>query len=212
MNPVEPKSISLRDARALQTFVAPVDACPIALSILWMPVPGLPRESKEGVTADLCEAILTDRRFSHDPKNAIQYLLGEIIGSEQRLNAVLLKTIEQSLIERQWLNTYNTFLRSMRFSISGQHLLDTPVVITRSPPTEELLGKVISTGTVGLGMYAGLTIIPAEASPFLMLACVSGGIICISTAAGIGRALQDGIYGRILRIFGASSDSEGKDK
>jgi hypothetical protein len=46
----------------------------------------------------------------------------------------------------------------------------------------------------------------------LLLAAVSVGIICISTAAGIGRALQDGIYQRLLRLFESSSEQREKGK
>ena len=89
----------------------------------------------------------------------------------------------------------------------GAHLWNVNVVIRRSPPSEELLGKLISSGTVGMGIYTGLSVVPEASDPYLLLAAVSGGIICISTAAGIGRALQDGLYQRILKVI-ASEQSK----
>jgi hypothetical protein len=44
----------------------------------------------------------------------------------------------------------------------------------------------------------------------MMLACVAGGIIFISTAVGIGRALQDGLYQRILRLISPPPPRNGK--
>jgi hypothetical protein len=54
----------------------------------------------------------------------------------------------------------------------------------------------LATGTIGLGVYTGWSIVPEEAHPFMLMSCVAGGIIGVSTAAGIGRPLQDGLYER----------------
>jgi hypothetical protein len=98
------------------------------------------------------------------------------------------------------------------FNHEQPDLLDISVTINKSPPSEQVLGKLLSTGAAGIvvGTYTGLTIIPPEASPLMMLACVAGGIIFISTAVGIGRALQDGLYQRILRLISPPPPRNGK--
>jgi hypothetical protein len=120
---------------------------------------------------------------------------------EQQLVSFFLKVADPPPIG---LMRYALMLHDWRASdFSETHLLTTNVVVQRSPPSEEILGKLLSSGVIGLGAYAGMAIVPDEANPYLLLACVSGGIICISTAAGIGRALQDGLYERLLRLFGS---------
>lgn len=84
-------------------------------------------------------------------------------------------------------------------------------LVRRSPLREEILGKLIVNGVTGLGLYAGLSIVPAAANPFIMLSCVAGGIIVVSTAAGIGRALQDGLYERIYNALRSNdADDDGR--
>jgi hypothetical protein len=45
----------------------------------------------------------------------------------------------------------------------------------------------------------------------MLLAFVAGGIICISTAAGIGRALQHGSYERLYGLLKTLPESEKRE-
>jgi hypothetical protein len=195
----EPTSISLAELTPLQTFVAPTEACPVALSVLWMPISMLQQELPEPIW----RLIFKDgRHVSHNPRNAIRHFMSCTIRHEQQLATFFLKIADPPPIG---LMRYAVMLHDWHASdFPETHLLATNIIIQRSPPSEEILGKLLSSGVIGLGAYAGISIVPADANPYLLLACVSGGIICISTAAGIGRALQDGIYERLLGLFGST--------
>jgi hypothetical protein len=199
-----PTSLSLAGPRPLQTFVAPTEACPIPLSILWMPIsfdlflsPGQ-QEIPERVVDIVWQKVFTERTKSNNPRNAIRYFFASTAACEQRLISALFKTTKEPPID---LLRYAVLLhdwQSEQIEIAAADLLETNVVINRSPPREEVLEKLLSTGVLGFGTYAGMSIVPEQANPILLLACISGGIICISTASGIGRALQDGIYARLV--------------
>jgi hypothetical protein len=170
-----------------------------------MPFKELRNELPDRDIVETYDTILRDVRYSKNLDNALQPLLYGILTSELSYYHFLSKVIDPSSEAGMILDKQTFVLKSLGLPVYSEpmsmYLADIPITINRSPPSEELLGKLVSTGTIGFGMYTGLSIVPEEANPFLLLSCVFGGIICISTAAGVGRALQDGIYQRLLSLF-----------
>jgi hypothetical protein len=202
----------LSDRPPLQTFIAPSRAYPIALSVLWVPAPKLAPELLERATVACAGSILSKPGFAADVNSAIEYLLQNVVDRERSLNWAYMHFFSSSLEEPlESLKDYDTLLHDIWIERpKHEHLTSYQIVISRSPPTEELLGKLLATGTIGLGVYTGLSIVPEAANPFMLMSCVAGGIICISTATGIGRALQDGLYERVYGLLKNATKEEKK--
>jgi hypothetical protein len=222
MHTVGHHTTRLRGASTFQTFVPLSEAYPISLSVLWRPVPKLTADLLDSATATLSMFLLSKPRIADDIDDALIDFLLETRSREQLLTARYINDVRSSL-EREpdlrWalneLLPYKTSLDEIpAVSISNHRraLLRLPVVVSKSPPAEEMLAKLLSTGTIGIGVYTGWSIVPSEAHPLLLISCVVGGIICISTAAGIGRALQDGLYERLYRLLSGDGESGGKKK
>jgi hypothetical protein len=218
---------------ALQTFIAPSDGYPIALSVLWISVPPVYERSSHYSLLKLMQAGILSQ-LSLGTRPVVADFLNQTIENEIVLNKFhsAFNTFVSTafMTERRpfqrpghetWFKDYRARLRDYRdllksaktYSRDPEWLLQSRVVIRRSPPTDELLGKLLSSAsTIGVGGYAGLSIAPQGANPVLLLAFLAGGIIIVGTAAGIGRALQDGIYERLYRLLKGSSGESKEDR
>lgn len=80
-------------------------------------------------------------------------------------------------------------------------LLDQSIVIERSPPFSLSLKGVLTSANTPLwiGTFAGGA--AAWDHPVLLLLTVPGGIIAVSSASGIGRALEAGLNKALKRLF-----------
>jgi hypothetical protein len=70
-----------------------------------------------------------------------------------------------------------------------------------SPLSAESLGSIVMTTGVGMGAYAGYVV--AGHTPLLFV-LVPAGMVLFGAAAGIGKALEEGLRERILRLISHS--------
>lgn len=80
-------------------------------------------------------------------------------------------------------------------------ILDTPIILEHSPPEAvKFLDILKRTNTPAMiGAYVGYHM--AGDSPLLMILFVTGGIIVVSSAVGIGDALAEGLHKSIEQFF-----------
>jgi hypothetical protein len=80
-----------------------------------------------------------------------------------------------------------------------ENFMNASVAIQKSPLSENTVGRVLeNSSTTGLGAFVGLSSVTSD-DPLLLLTAAGGGIIFIGTAVGIGRALNEGLYQRVLK-------------
>ena len=91
--------------------------------------------------------------------------------------------------------------RSMKNPEVVDYLLTQPIVIERSPPFQiTLKGLLTSTNLpVWIGTYMGWSVAPEHS--ILLFVTVPGGIIVVSSAAGLASALAAGLSKSIKRLF-----------
>ena len=92
--------------------------------------------------------------------------------------------------------------RSLKNSDVLDYVLTQPIVIERSPPTHvSLKGLVSATNLpVWIGTYMGWSVVPDHS--VLLFITVPGGIIIVSSAAGLANALSSGLSSSVKRLFG----------
>jgi hypothetical protein len=80
----------------------------------------------------------------------------------------------------------------------------------QSPIDLKSLGALVTKATgVGLGAYAGF--VQFDGTPLLFVA-VPAGMILFGAAAGVGRALEEGLRERVLKILRGKKPAAGRDK
>jgi len=82
--------------------------------------------------------------------------------------------------------------------------LNIEVVIEQSPPNALPLSKLLSKAPgVAIGTFIGYQI--GAESPALMLISVPGGILAVSSAIGIAKALERGLHNKVEALFKSKS-------
>ena len=91
--------------------------------------------------------------------------------------------------------------RSLKNPNIVEHVYTEPVVIERSPPIHVTLkGMINSTNLpVWIGTYMGWSVVPDHS--VLLFITVPGGIIIVSSAAGLANALSAGLSSSVKRLF-----------
>jgi hypothetical protein len=122
---------------------------------------------------------------------------------------------EESLTEQLLTDSLDLFLadaeefeftrpeRSLKNASVVNYLLTQPIVIERSPPLHvSLKGLLTSTNLpVWIGTYMGWAIAPEHS--VLLFITIPGGIIVVSSAAGLAEALAAGLSKSVKRLFKA---------
>lgn len=91
--------------------------------------------------------------------------------------------------------------RSLKNPAVVDYVLIEPVVIERSPPVHVTLkGLITATNLpVWIGTYMGWSVVPEHS--VLLFVTVPGGIIIVSSAAGLANALSAGLSTSVKRLF-----------
>lgn len=91
--------------------------------------------------------------------------------------------------------------RSLKNPNLVSYVIDQPIVIERSPPVHVTLrGLITSTNLpVWIGTYMGWSVAPEHS--VLLFITVPGGIIVVSSAAGLATALAAGLSKSVKRLF-----------
>jgi hypothetical protein len=80
--------------------------------------------------------------------------------------------------------------------------LNAQIIIERSPPISLSLGALLKKSpAVAIGTFIGIQAVSEDMAPYVMLATVPGGIIAVSSAIGISRALEQGLNKAVARVF-----------
>src|SRR5262249_54162867 len=79
-------------------------------------------------------------------------------------------------------------------------ILQQEIVLERSPPFTLPLQSIMSKAPgIAIGTYVGLQ--AAGSEPLLMLITVPGGILAVSSAIGISKALERGLHKAVEKLF-----------
>lgn len=91
--------------------------------------------------------------------------------------------------------------RSLKNPTIVDYILAQPIVIERSPPFHVNLKGLITTTNlpVWIGTYMGWSVVPDHS--ILLFITVPGGIIIVSSAAGLANALSSGLSTSVKRLF-----------
>lgn len=91
--------------------------------------------------------------------------------------------------------------RSLKNPTIVDYVLTQPIVIERSPPVHiNLKGLITATNLpVWIGTYMGWSVVPDHS--ILLFITVPGGIIIVSSAAGLANALSSGLSTSVKRLF-----------
>jgi hypothetical protein len=91
--------------------------------------------------------------------------------------------------------------RSLKNPDIVDYILTQPIVIERSPPFHINLKGLITTTNlpVWIGTYMGWSVVPDHS--ILLFVTVPGGIIIVSSAAGLANALSSGLSTSVKRLF-----------
>ena len=91
--------------------------------------------------------------------------------------------------------------RSVKNPAIVDYVLTQPIVIERSPPFHVNLKGIITTTNlpVWIGTYMGWSVVPDHS--ILLFITVPGGIIIVSSAAGLANALSSGLSTSVKRLF-----------
>ncbi|HLJ01781.1 MAG TPA: hypothetical protein VKT76_18885 [Bradyrhizobium sp.] len=91
--------------------------------------------------------------------------------------------------------------RSLKNPTIVDYVLTEPIVIERSPPFHVNLKGLITTTNlpVWIGTYMGWSVVPDHS--VLLFITVPGGIIIVSSAAGLANALSTGLSTSVKRLF-----------
>ena len=91
--------------------------------------------------------------------------------------------------------------RSLKNPAIVDYILTQPIVIERSPPFHINLKGLITTTNlpVWIGTYLGWSVVPDHS--ILLFITVPGGIIIVSSAAGLANALSSGLSTSVKRLF-----------
>jgi hypothetical protein len=91
--------------------------------------------------------------------------------------------------------------RSLKNPAVVDYVLMQPIVIERSPPIHiNLKGLITSTNfPVWIGTYMGWSVVPDHS--VLLFITIPGGIIIVSSAAGLANALSSGLSTAVKRLF-----------
>lgn len=91
--------------------------------------------------------------------------------------------------------------RSLKNPSIVDYVLSEPFVIERSPPVHvSLKGAINATNLpVWIGTYMGWSVVPDHS--ILLFVTVPGGIIIVSSAAGLANALSAGLSSSVKRLF-----------
>jgi hypothetical protein len=91
--------------------------------------------------------------------------------------------------------------RSLKNPAIVDYILTQPIVIERSPPFHVNLKGLITTTSlpVWIGTYLGWSVVPDHS--ILLFITVPGGIIIVSSAAGLANALSSGLSSAVKRLF-----------
>jgi hypothetical protein len=87
------------DRPPIQTFIPPSRTFPIALSVLWMPIPKLASELLDRASVACSASILSQPGFAADVNSAVGYLLRKIVEQERKLNWTYMHFFSPSLDE-----------------------------------------------------------------------------------------------------------------
>jgi hypothetical protein len=78
--------------------------------------------------------------------------------------------------------------------------LNAPIVIEQSPPTTIPLGTLIAKAPgIAIGTFIGMQV--AGDATYLMFVTVPGGILVVSSAIGISKALEQGLNRLVARLM-----------
>jgi hypothetical protein len=115
---------------------------------------------------------------------------------EQRLRSY----IDSFLIDAQEYE-FNRSERSIKSPDLVEYVLTQPIVIERSPPLHVSLKGILTTTNlpVWIGTYMGGSVVPEHS--VLLFITVPGGIIIVSSAAGLASALSAGFSRSVKRLF-----------
>ncbi len=91
--------------------------------------------------------------------------------------------------------------RSLKNPAMVDYILTQPIVVERSPPIHVTLkGLITATNLpVWIGTYMGWSVVPDHS--ILLFITVPGGIIIVSSAAGLANALSSGLSTAVKRLF-----------
>lgn len=91
--------------------------------------------------------------------------------------------------------------RSLKNPAIVDYILNQPIVIERSPPFHFPLKGVITSSNfpVWIGTYMGWSVVPDHS--VLLFITVPGGIIIVSSAAGLANALSAGLSSAVKKLF-----------
>ena len=86
-------------------------------------------------------------------------------------------------------------------SADARNLIETPIVIELSPPTILPLGTLLAKAPgIAIGTFVGIQA-ASEMPAYIALLTVPGGIIAVSSAIGISRALERGLNKAIEKLL-----------
>ena len=214
----------------VQTFIPNELPCEngriLQFSVLWMNVP---RERHEGIdfSGFLNDLHLLQIDHEHPfpltPKDIIYLYLNRISSDQntyvsrsefessiylifQTLNEHLFRSENSSasVFAHSRLKFYERFReifgRGDNRSVAD-YLLSKAVAIQASPLTDVPLAKLLAgTSVAGIGTMTGLLSVTAD-DPLLVFTSVAGGIIVVGTAMGVGRALNEGLYHKVMDML-----------
>ncbi len=91
--------------------------------------------------------------------------------------------------------------RSLKNPAIVDYVLTQPIVVERSPPVHvNLKGLITATNLpIWIGTYMGWSVVPDHS--VLLFITVPGGIIIVSSAAGLANALASGLSSSVKRLF-----------
>ncbi|WP_315701231.1 MULTISPECIES: hypothetical protein [unclassified Bradyrhizobium] len=119
-----------------------------------------------------------------------------------------LRTVEKFLdlslrgVESSLRYTYSKYLlEPIRNPEQVRLLLNAEIVVEESPPHWEIFKALVSKSpSIAIGTYAGMEL--AGSMPQLMVLTIPFGIIAVSSAVGISKALEAGLNKKVARVLG----------
>ncbi len=101
---------------------------------------------------------------------------------------------------------FNLVRDSEPFLFAEEMVFGKHVIFEQSPISLESVGNLVRNASgIGIGAYIGLIV--GENSPMLLVTVPAGMLIC-GSAAGVARALEEGLKIRILRLLRGDKDPE----
>jgi hypothetical protein len=115
-----------------------------------------------------------------------------------------------------WSGTNDTKLERMLLERAGwvlpkdlEDAFNVGVIIEQSPPIALPLSQLLSKSPgIAIGTFVGYQM--SAQHPDLMLVYVAGGIVVVSSAIGVARALESGLQDRVKAFFKSKAESKSK--